>query len=389
MTDHPPGAPEPAAGLADAVTDHARGNLSRHAGADTGPVESRTAAVSAPAASRRLADHTTFRIGGPADQLVVASSEAELIGAVSDADQSGRPLLLLGGGSNVLVGDAGFRGTVVLVATRGCRWAATSGGVVTVAAGEVWDDFVAQTLLRGYGALAALSGIPGSVGAAPVQNIGAYGAEVAETIQSVRAFDRRRGEVTILPAAECAFGYRTSRFKSEPDRYAIVDVDFFLRPDDAGAPPGHPELADRLGLAPGQRPSPLDVRQAVLELRRSKGMLLDPADHDTWSAGSFFTNPLLTGGQAKALPPEAPRYPQPDGTVKTSAAWLIAQAGFARGHGPGPARLSTKHVLALTNRGGATAADILALARTVRDAVSARFAITLTPEPTLVGCALS
>jgi len=342
------------------------------------------------AVSPRLADHTTFRIGGPAQRIVVASTEAELIGAVDEADRAGRPLLLLGGGSNVLVGDDGFPGTVVLVATRGRDWARSPAGQaeVSVAAGEVWDDFVAAALRRGHCGLEALSGVPGSVGAAPVQNIGAYGSEVAATIRRVRVWDRRRGQVTTLDGSDCGFGYRTSRFKAEPGSHVILGVHFALRPAASGELPSHPEVAERLGLAPGQCPSPSSVRRVVLDLRRSKGMLLDPGDHDTWSAGSFFTNPLLTRDQAAALPPAAPRYPQPDGTVKTSAAWLISAAGFARGHGDGPARLSTKHVLALTNRGGATAADVLALAREVRQAVAARFSIRLTPEPTLVNCAL-
>jgi UDP-N-acetylmuramate dehydrogenase len=337
-----------------------------------------------------LADHTTLRVGGPAGRFIVARTEADLIGAVQAADAAGQPLLVLGGGSNIVVADAGFPGWVVRVAVRGRDSEAAPDGAVhvTAAAGEVWDDVAAWTLERGWAGLEALSGIPGTVGAAPVQNIGAYGAEAADVIVSVRAFDRADGRVRTWPAADCAFGYRTSRFKREPGRHVVLAVACRLRQAAQSAPVAYAELADRLGVRLGERAGAAAVRAAVLGLRRAKGMLLDPADHDTWSAGSFFTNPVLTPQQAAALPAAAPRYPQPDGAVKTSAAWLIEQAGFAKGHGSGPARLSGRHVLALTNRGGATAADLLALAAEVRAGVRAAYGVTLEPEPVLVGCAL-
>jgi UDP-N-acetylmuramate dehydrogenase len=343
-----------------------------------------------PEPAGRLADLTTCRVGGPARTVVTATTEAELIDAVTSADARGEPVLVLGGGSNVVVADAGFPGTVVLVRHRGLTLAPeTCGGpYVTVAAGEVWDDVVAHAVAEEWAGLETLSGIPGRAGASPVQNVGAYGAEVAETIARVRTFDRRTGRVATFMPGDCGFGYRTSRFKREPDRHVILSVDYQLRSGSLSAPIRYAELAAALGVAPGGRAPLGAVRAAVLELRRGKGMVLDPADHDTWSAGSFFTNPVVTPEAAAALPADAPRYPQPDGRVKTSAAWLIDHAGFAKGYGSGPARLSTKHVLALTNRGGATAADFLQLARQVRAGVAARFGVTLEPEPVLVGCSL-
>jgi len=257
--------------------------------------------------------------------------------------------------------------------------------VVRVAAGEVWDEFVLRAVTEGWVGVEALSGIPGLVGATPIQNVGAYGQEVAETIASVRCWDRQTREVRTLFHRDCRFGYRTSRLKEEPGRWLVLEVVFQLRLGDLGAPIGYAELAGRLGTEVGQRARMTDVRDAVLALRRGKGMVLDAADHDTWSAGSFFTNPVLP---ADAVPPGAPAWPQPDGRAKTSAAWLIEQAGFARGHGNGQAALSGKHTLALTNRGGATATDLVALAREVRDGVRERFGIDLVNEPVLVGCAL-
>jgi UDP-N-acetylmuramate dehydrogenase len=305
-------------------------------------------------------------------------------------DVAGEPVLVLGGGSNLLVGDAGFDGTVVLVATRGVDQdvASCSGAVVTVAAGEPWDPFVALTVANGWSGLEALSGIPGSIGASPIQNVGAYGAEVGQLITTVRTLDRSTGQVRTLFAVECGFGYRTSVFKQTPGRYVVLDVTFQLKLGSLSAPVRYAELARVLGVEVGARAPAAEVREAVLSLRRSKGMVLDDADPDTWSAGSFFTNPVLDAAGAAALPDGAPRYPQPDGRVKTSAAWLIEHAGFGRGWGDGPARVSTKHTLALTNRGSAQAADVLALARQVRSGVEQRFGIVLEPEPVLVGCAL-
>jgi UDP-N-acetylmuramate dehydrogenase len=339
----------------------------------------------------RLRDHTTLRLGGPARSWVRATTEAELVDAVRRADESGEPVLVLAGGSNLVVADAGFPGTVVEVATTGIEPDVTDddatcgGAVVRVAAGESWDAFVGTAVERGWVGVEALSGIPGSVGATPIQNVGAYGQEVAQTIASVRVWDRRLRGFRTFAAADCGFGYRTSRFKADPTRHVVVEVTFQFRQGTLGAPVTYAELAKSLGLEPGARASLADVRRAVLDLRAGKGMVLDPADHDTWSAGSFFTNPVLA---ADRLPEGAPAWPQPDGSVKTSAAWLIERAGFGKGYGDGPARLSTKHTLALTNRGEATTADLLALAREIRDGVEARFAIRLVNEPVLVGCAL-
>jgi UDP-N-acetylmuramate dehydrogenase len=343
--------------------------------------------------AERLADHTTLRLGGPAERWVRATTEDELVGAVAEADASGRPVLVLGGGSNLVVADEGFAGTVVQVATRGIvpdvdDASPSCGGVMaTVAAGEVWDDLVAHAVGRGWAGVEALSGIPGSVGATPVQNVGAYGQEVSQTIASVRVWDRVLRGIRTFANADCRFGYRTSRFKADPGRHVVLSVTFQLRVGAMGEPVAYAELARALGVEVGQRAALGDVREAVLGLRRGKGMVLDADDPDTWSAGSFFTNPVVD----PALVPEgAPAWPQPDGRVKTSAAWLIEHAGFARGHGPDhrPVSLSTKHTLALTNRGGATTSDLLALAREVRDGVDRRFGIRLVNEPVLVGCEL-
>ncbi|ABL80198.1 MULTISPECIES: UDP-N-acetylmuramate dehydrogenase [unclassified Nocardioides] len=337
-----------------------------------------------------LADHTTLRLGGPAGRWVRATSEDELVAAVSEADGAGEPVLVLGGGSNLVVSDDGFPGTVVEVATRGVvpdvEDGASCGGVlVTVAAGETWDDLVALAVEREWSGIEALSGIPGSVGATPIQNVGAYGQEVAQTIASVRVWDRTLRGVRTFAGADCGFGYRTSRFKQDPGRHVVLSVTFQFRQGSLGAPVSYAELARAVGVEVGQRAPSAQVRRAVLSLRSGKGMVLDPADHDTWSAGSFFTNPVVP---ADAVPDGAPAWPQPDGRVKTSAAWLIEQAGFGKGYGAGPARLSGKHTLALTNRGSATTADLLQLAREVRDGVEARFGIRLVNEPVLVGCEL-
>ena len=341
--------------------------------------------------SAALAEFTTLRVGGPAQHLVTATTDAELIAAVTAADQAGEPLLVLGGGSNLVVGDAGFRGTVVLVRTRGvtavgagCGW---TGAEVEVAAGEVWDEFVDHAVAQEWVGIEALTGIPGLVGATPVQNVGAYGAEVADVVTRVRTWDRQDRAQRTFAAADCGFGYRWSRFKAEPDRWVVLGVTFQFRSGTLSAPVRYAELAARLGVEIGARAPVPEVRDAVRALRASKGMVLDPADHDTWSAGSFFTNPVLAAEEAARLPDEAPRWPEGD-RVKTSAAWLIEHAGFGKGYGEGAARLSSKHTLALTNRGGATADQVLALAREVRDGVRERFGVTLVNEPVLVGCEL-
>ncbi len=355
-----------------------------------------------------LADLTTLGVGGPAGQYVETTTEAELIDAVRAADSDGTPLLVLGGGSNLLIGDAGFDGVVVHDARSSITTpdhSACAGVTVTVEGGTPWDDVAAHAAgTRLYG-VEALSGIPGSTGATPVQNVGAYGQEISQSIATVRVWDRSRGRVRTLPVADLEFGYRTSLLKrsmhtpaddADPaapwfptPRYVVLDVTLQLRVGPLSAKIAYAELARALDIAVGERAPLADVRAAVLALRTRKGMVLDPADVDTRSAGSFFTNPVLTEPDAALLPVDAPRFPAGDGLVKTSAAWLIEQAGFAKGYGlPGPAALSTKHTLALTNRGGATAGDLLALARAVRDGVRERFGLVLEPEPVIVGAAL-
>jgi UDP-N-acetylmuramate dehydrogenase len=335
-----------------------------------------------------LASLTTLRLGGPAKRLWSLSTTDDLLSALRTCTDE---ILILGGGSNVVIADEGFAGTVLSIATRGILVESSSacgGTTVRVAAGENWDDFVQYAIGQGWTGVEALSGIPGLVGAAPIQNVGAYGQEVAETIAQVLVWDRSTGSVSTLAAADCGFGYRTSRFKRSPERYVVLEVVFQFEHGELGAPVKYAELARTLGVELGSRAPMPAVRQAVLGLRRGKGMVLDPADHDTWSAGSFFTNPILPASAAEALPIEAPRWPQPDGTVKTSAAWLIEHAGFGKGYGTGPARLSGKHTLALTNRGAATTSDLLELAREVRSGVLAKFGVELVPEPVLVGCSL-
>ncbi|NRQ49655.1 UDP-N-acetylmuramate dehydrogenase [Aeromicrobium sp. YC3-14] len=337
-----------------------------------------------------LAEMTTLRLGGPARAVIEATTEEHLVDVVRIADEGGDPVLLVAGGSNLVVSDEGVVGTVVRVLTRGVTVDADacSGAMVTVAAGEPWDAFVARAVDEGWIGIEALSGIPGSTGATPVQNVGAYGQEVSQTIASVRTYDRYDRRIRTFAAADCGFAYRHSRFKAEPQRHVVLSVTFQLALGDLGVPVAYAELARTLGVEVGGRAPATAVREAVLGLRRGKGMVLDPADHDTWSAGSFFTNPLLTPEQAASLPAEAPRFDQPDGTVKTSAAWLIDHAGFAKGHGTSAVSLSTKHTLALTNRGSGTTAQLLDLAREVRDGVRAAYGITLVNEPVLVGCSL-
>jgi UDP-N-acetylmuramate dehydrogenase len=324
---------------------------------------------------------------------VEASSEEDLVEAVRALDARREPVLLVGGGSNLLVTDAGFPGTVVVVRSRGIAPSRCDDGTVRVRvqAGEPWDGVVARAVAEGWSGLEALSGIPGSTGASPIQNVGAYGAEVSAVIESFDVLDRRSGQVGPMTPGEAGFGYRDSALKRDPGRWVVLAVTFRLPVDPRSAPIRYAELAARLDVALGDRAPLGEVRDGVLALRRGKGMVLDPADHDTWSAGSFFTNPVVPAEQAAALPQGAPRFPQPDGRVKTSAAWLISRAGFDRGFSvrPGaPAALSGKHSLALTNRGGARAEDLLELARVVRAGVADAFGITLVNEPVLVGCAL-
>jgi UDP-N-acetylmuramate dehydrogenase len=318
-----------------------------------------------------LSDLTTLRLGGPAGLLVEARSEADLVAAVTAHPGA----LVLGGGSNVVLPDAGLD-EVVLVRSRGID---VDGDDLLVQAGEDWDALVARTLDDGYAGLEALSGIPGTVGAAPIQNIGAYGAEVASAVVSVRVLDRRTGEVLELSAAACGFAYRRSLLKAEPGRRVVLAVRLRLARGTQSAPVRYAELARALGVELGATAPASQVREAVLALRRGKGMVLDPADPDSVSAGSFFTNPVVP-----EAPDGAPSWPA-DGGVKVSAAWLIEQSGFGKGWGAGTVGLSEKHALALVNRGGATADDLLGAARTIREGVRARFGITLVPEPVVVG----
>jgi UDP-N-acetylmuramate dehydrogenase len=335
----------------------------------------------------RLADHTTLRLGGPARHLVVAESDADIIDAVRAADAAGEPLLVLGGGSNLVVADEGFDGTVLQVATRGLAAAPLAEHALQVEAGVDWDHVVALAVDEGYAGVEALSGIPGRVGAAPIQNVGAYGQEVAQVLGWVRVLDRATHDVVLLTPQECGFAYRDSVFK-HTDRYVVLAVALALEHSHLGRPVRYAALAAHLGVEVGASVPATDVRAAVLDMRRSKGMVLDPGDHDTWSAGSFFTNPIVDQEAAARLPADAPRWAEADGRVKVSAAWLIEQAGFARGYGVGQARVSSKHTLALTNRGGATTAELLALAREIRDGVREKFGVTLVNEPVLVGVSL-
>ena len=367
-----------------------------------------------------LAGYTTLRLGGPARRLVEAATETEIVAEVQAADERGEPLLVLGGGSNLVVADEGFPGTVVHIATGGVSRGRGERGPVerspvelTVAAGEDWDAVVAGCVGEELAGLECLSGIPGRAGATPIQNVGAYGQEVAERIISVRVYDRARRAVTDMAGADCGFGYRTSAFKrslqSGPGavtgRFVVLSVRFLLDRDHLSAPVRYPELARALGVPEGGRAPLAAVRSAVLGLRRGKGMVLDPGDPDTRSVGSFFLNPVLDGEQFAAVERAAravagpgvhvPRYPAGDGQVKVSAAWLIEQAGFRKGYpaagavtGLDGARISSKHTLALVNPGEATTAGLLALAREIREGVRAAFGVELASEPVLVGAVL-
>lgn len=411
-----------------------------------------------------LADHTTLHLGGPAARFIAAASEEDLVAAVRAADLAAEPVLVLGGGSNLVVADAGFPGMVVLAAFAGFEVVGSGDGPVpgsgdspvpasgddpvpagplvevTVAAGQDWDELVRQCVSTLLSGIECLSGIPGFAGATPIQNVGAYGQDVAQTITLVRAYDRLRGEVVELSAADCGFGYRTSMFKREAaaglateaapypsphtagaaphraphiagatGRFVILSVTFGLTASALSAPVRYAELGRTLGVTEGDRVPLADARDAVLELRRGKGMVLEDADPDTRSAGSFFTNPVLTAsqfedleavvaargasaGEDSARPTRVPHYPGGHGRVKVSAAWLIEHAGFTKGYAlspdPDAARISCKHTLALTNPGRADTAGLLRLARHIRDGVQAAFGVELTAEPTLVGVEL-
>ncbi|SDD06599.1 UDP-N-acetylmuramate dehydrogenase [Mycolicibacterium neoaurum] len=347
-----------------------------------------TFAGAAVAENIAIAPWTTLRIGPVARRLITCETTEQLIATLSALPVT-EDVLVLAGGSNVVLADDLTGLTVVRIATTGIS---VHGAVLRAEAGAQWDDVVVAALEHGLGGLECLSGIPGSAGATPVQNVGAYGAEVADTISRVRILDRRTGLAEWVDPQRLDFGYRHSALKYQ-SAVIVAEVEFTLNADGLSAPLRYGELATRLGAEPGERIEPDRVRAAVLQLRAAKGMVLDNDDHDTWSVGSFFTNPVVTEQAYErvrdAVDGPVPRYPAPDG-VKLAAGWLVEQAGFGKGY-PGDdalARLSTKHALALTNRGGARTADVLALARTVRDGVRARFGIELTPEPVLVGCAL-
>jgi UDP-N-acetylmuramate dehydrogenase len=327
----------------------------------------------------RFSELTTLRLGGPAGRFVDALTEDEVIAAVSS---STGPLMVMSGGSNLVVSDEGFAGTVVRIASRGVT---IEDEHVTVAAGEPWDEFVSYCVGEGFSGVECLSGIPGSVGATPIQNVGAYGQDVSQTIVSVRVYDRDRGAVATLSPADCGFGYRTSALKGA-DRYVVLAATFALARSGQASPVRYAELA----RAVGDRPSLSEVREAVLSLRRRKGMVIDPDDPDSVSAGSFFVNPVLSADEFASLASgeTPPGWPEPDGRVKTSAAWLIEHAGFGRGYGNGKVGISSKHTLALVNRGEASTAELVALARELRAGVRDRFGVELQVEPTLVGVEL-
>ena len=332
-----------------------------------------------------LSKYTSFRVGGPASKIVQVSTEAEIIAAIEDAGDS--PILIMGGGTNVLISDKGFEGTVIRISNNSVQSEvdACSGATLTIGAGEDWDTFVQTTIDRGFAGLETLSGIPGTVGAAPIQNIGAYGHEVAEFITRVRTYDRQEKALKTFTNSECEFSYRNSYFKAHPGRYVVLEVQFQIRRGEFSDPITYLELAKKLEVEPGDKAPVAATRAAVLELRESKGMLLKSDDHDSWSAGSFFTNPIISQQAADQLPNAAAKWPLNDGRVKVSAAWLIENAGIHKGDEVGGARISTKHVLALSNSGSATASDIAELAKRARNQVKEVFGITLEAEVNLIG----
>lgn len=364
----------------------------------------------------RLSDITTMGVGGPADRFIVARTREEILEAVQEADAAGTPLLIVGGGSNLVIADEGYRGTVLQIATRGITMgdiaegedaaaagAAVDGTVpVTIEAGHPWDEAVAWTVEHELGGLEALSGIPGAAGATPVQNVGAYGADVSNTLISIEAWDRHEGRLVTMQASELDLTYRNSVLKRATQngspRWVVLAVTFGLKRGEA-LPVAYDQLARALNVELGTRVSLADVREAVLGLRRSKGMVVDPQDPDTNSCGSFFMNPIVEESLTSALPADAPRFPAgKDGHVKLSAAWLIDHAGYHKGFGMkgqpgeeiagGRASLSSKHTLAVTNQGGASCADVVALARAVRAGVKDAWGIELHHEPLLIGTSL-
>ena len=342
-----------------------------------------------------LAPMTSLRLGGSARRFAEALDEPDLVALILDADARGEPVLVLGGGSNLVVADEGFDGLVVRIASRGVQVSRGAGRVrLAVAAGEPWDTLVARCTAEGWSGVECLSGIPGLVGATPVQNVGAYGQEVKETIEAVRVLDRRTRTVAVFDADACGFAYRASVFKGD-DRYVVLAVTFALEPRGESAKLRYAELTRALGVTEGDRAPLEEVRRTILTLRRAKGMVLDPDDPDSVSAGSFFVNPLLDGAALAALEERVaargfataalPRFPGDDGRTKVPAAWLIERAGFAKGWGEGRVGISRKHALALVNRGGATAAELLEAARSIQRGVREAFGVELAPEPVIVG----
>ena len=335
-----------------------------------------------------LASLTTLRVGPVARRVITCATTDQIVTTLRTLDRAAGPVLVLGGGSNVVVADDLADLTVVRLASSAVT---VDPPVLRAEAGADWDAVVSRSVDAGLGGLECLSGIPGSAGATPVQNVGAYGAEVADWMTRVKLLDRRTGQLRWVDAPELGFGYRHSVLKGSADA-TVLEVEFSLDPAGSSAPLRYAEIAAALGVPVGERTDPVRVRAAVLGLRAAKGMVLDAEDPDTWSVGSFFTNPVVSAEQFDRIGRDCdgavPHYPAADG-VKLAAGWLVERAGFGKGFpGHGPCRLSGKHALALTNRGGATTADVLALARTVRDGVHAAFGVSLVPEPVLVGCAL-
>ena len=345
-------------------------------------------AVKRPEAAVPLAPFTTLEIGGPAQWFLRATSPDEVEAAHRWCRDNDVPLFPLGGGSNLVIADSGVNALVLQIGIRG-RWFGPrrTDTVVRVGAGEPWDPLVAAAVSHGLAGLECLSGIPGNVGGTPIQNVGAYGQEVSETIAEVTAFDTTAGQLTTLGGAECGFGYRTSRFKrQDAGRFIVCDVTFALR----DGPPTlvYPDVINHVTRANISSPTLDEVREAVLAIRRTKGMVLDESDIDTRSVGSFFTNPVVPTSVQAALADQigglVPGFPV-SGNVKIPAAWLIEHAGFARGYQRGRVGLSSKHPLAIINRGGATAHDVLDLAVLIKRRVADRFGISLVPEPVFIG----
>jgi UDP-N-acetylmuramate dehydrogenase len=345
-----------------------------------------------------LAPRTTIGLGGPAKRLAHVESDTELLEALADAKRAGERVLVLGGGSNLVVRDEGWDGLVIAIGTRGVEIERAGAGAgddvrVSVAAGEPWDELVARTVEEGLAGLECLSGIPGLAGATPIQNVGAYGREVGDAIVEVRAFDRETERLVAIEPSACAFAYRSSRFKGS-ERWVVLAVDFRLKRTRESEKVTYAELARALGVSEGGRAPLARVREAVVALRRGKGMLVDPRDPESRSAGSFFTNPVLDPGELATLrarvservgpSAEVPCFAAPQGRTKVSAAWLIERAGFSKGHTVGRVGISRKHALALVNRGGATTGELLALADAIRAGVRASFGVTIEPEPVIV-----